>query len=355
MISSLPKTMLAYRLLEWQQPPQLVETDVPSISAGEVLIKVAGNGLCHSDLTMMELPGSIGELIGWQMPFTLGHEVGGWIAAIGADVNGFEVGQAVALVSPSSCGVCALCLRGHDSACPHGLAGRGYGRDGGLAQFVKARAPRDVVAIGSLDPRVAAPLTDAGATSYHGVRKVLHKLTPGSTAVVIGAGGLGAFAIQILRALSPATVIAIDNNEPRLAYATELGAHHTISGVDKTTAGALRRITNGEGATAVLDFVGIDSTIDVGVGSVQPFGTYAIIGSNGGTLKRQWYGGLPRDGEVINFQGSSVSDAHDVVRLAEQGLIRSDADLFTLDNVTQAYEALHHGHLRGRAVVTPND
>ena len=61
-----------------------------------------------------------------------------------------------------------------------------------------------------------------------------------------------------------------------------------------------------------------------------------------------------RDGEVINFQGSSVSDAHDVVRLAEQGLIRSDADLFTLDNVTQAYEALHHGHLRGRAVVTPN-
>jgi propanol-preferring alcohol dehydrogenase len=212
-----------------------------------------------------------------------------------------------------------------------------------------------VISIGSLDPRIAAPLTDAGATSYHGVRKVLHKLTPGSVAVVIGAGGLGAFAVQMLRALSPATVIAIDNNPPRLAYATEIGAHHTIAGVDASTAGELRRLTNGEGATAVLDFVGIDATIDVGVAAVQPFGTYAVIGSNGGTLKRPWYGGLPRDGEVINFQGSSVADAHDVVRLAEQGLIRSEADLFTLQNVEQAYDALHHGSLRGRAVVTPNE
>ncbi|MUH49822.1 MAG: alcohol dehydrogenase catalytic domain-containing protein [Actinobacteria bacterium] len=345
--------MLAYRLLEWQQPPQLVEVDVPRIGPGEVLVKVAGNGLCHSDLTMMAIPGSIGEMIGWHMPFTLGHEVGGWIESIGADVTGFDVGQAVALVSPSSCGTCGLCLRGRDSACPHGLAGRGYGRDGGLAQFVAARAPRDVVPIGSLDPRHAAPLTDAGATSYHAVRKVLHKLTPGSTAVVIGAGGLGAFAVQILRALSPATVIAIDNNPARLGYATELGAHHTATGVDPQTAGQVRRLTNGEGATAVLDFVGIDATIEMGVGAVQPYGTYAVIGSNGGTFKRPWYGGLPRDGEVINFQGSSVSDAHEVVRLAEQGLIRSDADLFTLDNVAEAYDALHNGRLRGRAVVTP--
>jgi propanol-preferring alcohol dehydrogenase len=347
--------MLAYRLLEWQQPPELVEVEVPTIGAGEVLVKVAGNGLCHSDLTMMQLPGSIGEMIGWRMPFTLGHEVGGWIAALGPEVTGFEIDQAVALVSPSSCGVCGLCLRGHDSACAHGLAGRGYGRDGGLAQFVVARAPRDVVPVGSLDPRVAAPLTDAGATSYHGVRKVIHKLTPGSIAVVIGAGGLGSFAVQMLRALSPCTVIAIDNNPARLSYATELGAHHTILGVDAQTAAELRRTTNGDGATAVLDFVGIDATIDIGVGAVQPYGTYAVIGSNGGTLKRPWYGGLPRDGEAINFQGSSVADAHDVIRLAEQGLIRSDADLFSLHDVGRAYDALHHGRLRGRAVVTPND
>jgi alcohol dehydrogenase, propanol-preferring len=346
-------TMLAYRMLDWQQPPQTVEIDVPSAASGQVLIEVAGNGLCHSDLTMMEMPAEIGRMIDWHMPFTLGHEIGGRIAAIGRDVTGFEVGQAVALVSPSSCGVCSFCLRGHDSACPHGLKGRGYGRDGGLAQFVVANAPRDVIAIGTLDPRVAAPLTDAGATSYHGVRKVLHKLIPGSTAVVIGAGGLGSFAIQLLRSMSPATVIAVDNNPDRLAYVSDLGAHHTVSGVDENTAAELSRITNGEGATVVLDFVGIDRTIAVGVGATQPYGTYGVIGSNGGTFKRPWYGGLPRDGEIIHFQGSSVSDAHEVVKLAEQGLIRSDADLFTFDRVTDAYDALHHGTLRGRAVVTP--
>lgn len=347
--------MLAYRLLHWQQPPQLVEVDIPMAGSGQVLVEVAGNGLCHSDLTMMQMPASVGEMIGWRMPFTLGHEIGGRIAAIGPDVTGFDVGQAVALVSPSSCGVCKLCVRGLDSACPHGLAGRGYGRDGGLAQFVVARAPRDVVPIGALDPRVAAPLTDAGATSYHGVRKVLHKLTPGSTAVVIGAGGLGSFAVQLLRALSPATVIAVDNNPDRLNYVTELGAHHAVVGVDGATAAELKRVTNGEGATVVLDFVGIDLTIAVGVGAVQPYGTYGVIGSNGGTFTRPWYGGLPRDGEIIHFQGSSVADAHDVVRLAEQGLIRSDADLFPLDRVGDAYDALHLGTLRGRAVVTPND
>src|SRR3954447_6459183 len=139
------ETMLAYRLLEWQQPPQLVETDVPRAGVGQVLVEVAGNGLCHSDLTMMQMPREIGEMIDWHMPFTLGHEVGGRIAGVGADVVGFEIGEAVALTSPSSCGVCAFCIRGHDSACPHGLKGRGYGRDGGLAQFVLANAPREVV------------------------------------------------------------------------------------------------------------------------------------------------------------------------------------------------------------------
>lgn len=351
---TVPSTMLAYRLLAWQEPPQLVEADVPTPSPGQVLVQVAGNGLCHSDLTMMQMPAEIGQMIDWHMPFTLGHEIGGWIAALGSGVTGFDVGQGVALISPASCGTCALCLRGRDSACPHGLKGRGYGRDGGLAHYVVADAPRSVVPIGSLDPRNAAPMTDAGATSYHAVRKVLHKLTPGSTAIVIGAGGLGAFAVQLLRVLSPAMVIAVDTNPDRLAYVAELGAHHTLSGVGRDTAAELQRVTNGEGATAVLDFVGVDHTISVGVGATQPYGTYAVIGSGSGTFKRPWYGGLPRDGEVLNFQGSSLSDAHEVVKLAEQGLIRSDADLFPLDRVADAYDALHHGTLRGRAVVTPH-
>ncbi len=103
----------------------------------------------------------------------------------------------------------------------------------------------------------------------------------------------------------------------------------------------------------MLDFVGIDSTIAAGVGAVRPYGTYALIGSGGGKLRRPW-GGLPRDAEVFYFQGSSISDAHDVVRLAEAGLVRSEADLYPLSRVEEAYDALDHGRLRGRAVVEPD-
>src|SRR3954453_15185671 len=115
------ETMLAYRLLEWQQPPPLGETDVPRPGLGKGLVEVAGNGLCHSDLTMMQMPREIGEMIDWHMPFTLGHEGGGPIAEVGAHVTGFDVGEAVALTSPSSRGMSAFCLRGRDSACRHGL------------------------------------------------------------------------------------------------------------------------------------------------------------------------------------------------------------------------------------------
>ncbi|MEY2570263.1 MAG: alcohol dehydrogenase, propanol-preferring, partial [Acidimicrobiaceae bacterium] len=102
--------MPAYRVVQWEQPPALVETTVPEPTRGEVLVRVAGNGLCHSDAMMTTMPGALGEALGWQVPFTLGHEVAGHVAALGDGVQGFAVGDAVALVSPSSCGACALCL-----------------------------------------------------------------------------------------------------------------------------------------------------------------------------------------------------------------------------------------------------
>jgi len=233
------------------------------------------------------------------------------------------------------------------------VAGRGYGRDGGLAAYVVARAPRDVIRLRTLDPLFAGPLTDAGATSYHAVRRVRPKLVPGSTAVVIGAGGLGAFAVQILRAVSPARVVAVDLNPDRLALARELGADETVVGVDDATVATLRDLTAGEGAEAVLDFVGIDASIAAGIGAVRSVGAFALVGAAGGTFPQPWYGGLPKDADVFNFQGSTIADAHEVVALAEAGRIQSLVDVFPFDQVSEAYEALDQGRLRGRAVVTP--
>lgn len=345
--------MVAYRIGAWGRPPELVEVPVPEPGPGEVLVEVAGNGLCHSDLTMAQMPGEVAEALGWHLPFTLGHEVGGRIAGLGAGVSGYGEGEAVALVSPTSCGTCAACRRGHDSACPHGLAGRGYGRDGGLARYVVAPAPRAVVKIGALDPLIAGPLTDAGATSHHAVDRVVPRLPEGSTAVVVGAGGLGAFAVQLLRALTPARVVAVDTNPDRRALALDLGAHEVIEDVGALGAG--RDAARGLGAVeVVLDFVGIDATIAGGLAAVRPYGAYGLVGSAGGTLRRPWFGTLPRDADVFTFQGSSLADVHAVVALAEAGLVRSDVDVFPLSRVGEAYAALDSGTVRGRAVVTPD-
>ena len=341
------RKMTAYRMIDWEKPPQMVEVNVPQPGPGEMLVKVAGNGLCHSDLVMGMIPETFGQMNGWNMPFTLGHEIGGWIEDLGAGVDGFSIGDPVALVTPQSCGTCSYCLRGHDNCCERSLAGRGYGRDGGLAQYVCVRGTREVIKLNTIDPMTAGPLTDAGATSYHAVKRILPRLYPGTTAVVIGAGGLGSFAVQFLRILSPARVVAVDTNPARLDFATEIGAHEALNGITVSTAQEILELTKGQGAAAVLDFVGIDETIEAGLASVRKAGAFALVGAGGGTLNQPWYLSLPKDAEVFTFQGGTITDTHEVLALAETGLIRNEIDVFPLSRVAEAYEKLDRGELRG--------
>lgn len=344
--------MRAFRMVGWRRAPQLVRVEIPRPGAGQVLVRVAGNGLCHSDITMMQMPAEIGTALGWRMPFTLGHEVGGWVHEVGDGDVDLRPGQPVAVISPHSCGECAACTRGLDSACERGGVGRGYGSDGGLAEFVRVDSTRDLVPLDNLDPMHAGPLTDAGATSHHAVARVLPRLAEGSWAVVIGSGGLGAFAIQLLRALSPASVLAVDLNPARREIASDLGAHAVLDGVRDDTSARVADIVGGA-ADAVLDFVGSDDTIGTGLPLVRPGGAFALVGAGGGTFRRPWFGGLPREADVFTFQGSTIADAHAVIALAEGGRIRSEIDEFPLDRAADAYKALEAGKLRGRAVVVP--
>jgi propanol-preferring alcohol dehydrogenase len=345
--------MRAFRMTEWLQAPQAVEIGVPEPGPGQVLVRVAGCGLCHSDLAMRQLPRDLGQQLGWSMPYTLGHETGGHVAAFGAGVAGFCEGDAVVLVSGTSCGACWYCVRGLDNSCPKGLVGRGYGRDGGLADYVLVDDPRGLLKVNSLDPRTAGPLTDAGATAYHAVRRALPRILPGGTAVVFGAGGLGAFAVQFLRILSAARVVAVDSRPARLEHARELGAHDTLVGVDESTQTDLRVLTDGRGADAVLDFVGVGATIAAGVAAVRSGGAFGLVGASGGKLDNAWYGNLPKDGEIFTFQGSTIADVQEVIALAGAGLIRNDVEEFSFDDAGQAYAKLRTGTLRGRAVVVP--
>ena len=343
--------MKAYRMLRWGEPPQMTEVDVPRPAAGQVLIKVAAVGVCGSDPKMCKLPEVVGEMFNWHMPFTLGHEVGGWIEEVGAGVSGFTKGEAVALVSSHSCGGCSFCLEGADINCREGHYGRGYGRDGGLAAYVLVEHTREIIKLNTLDPTTAGPLTDAGSTAYHGVRRVLPKLKPGSTAVVIGVGGLGSFALQFLKVLSPARVIAVDISLVRLAYSQELGADAVIDNRDDSAAVQLAGILGDEGAAVVMDFVGTDATIDMGVSCLRKGGSFALIGSNGGKLNKAWYGALPKDGEIFTYEGATIMDTREVIALAEEGKIRNDVDLYSFAEVEQAYDKLVRGELQGRAVI----
>ena len=340
--------MTAYQLVEWGAPPEFREVDVPSPAPDEVLVKVAGVGLCHSDFMFLDSPPGV---IPWELPFTLGHESAGWVQHLGADVHDLAVGQPVAVAGIHSCGRCQYCLRGQDNYCPRGTSGRGYGEDGGLAHFLVVPR-RELVPLTSLDPRRVGPLTDAGATSYHAVKRALPKLVPGSTAVVIGAGGLGSYAVQFLRRLSGARVIAVDLVPQRLELAAELGAHEGIVS-DGDTSTRVRDLTSGLGATAVFDFVGDDTTMKMALASAATLGTVAIVGAGGGTAKISW-GVLPLECDFYIPMAASISDLHEVIALAEAGDVRVEVELFDFDRAPEAYDRFREGALRSRAVVTPN-
>lgn len=178
-----------------------------------------------------------------------------------------------------------------------------------------------------------------------------------STVAVFGSGGLGSFAIQFLRLLTAAEVIAFDRSEDKRDLALQLGAHRAINGVDASTAEQIRTASGGRGADVVLDFVGADATINAGVAAVRPGGAFGVLGAAGGSLTTPggWFHLLPKDGQVFTFQGSNVADIQSVIALAQRGLITSPVETFPADQVELAYERLHDGELHGRAVVTFTD
>jgi len=348
------ETMRAFRMTEWQAPPELVEIPVPEPGPGEVRIKVAGNGLCQSDLHMPELPPQMGEILGWQMPFTLGHEVGGWIDRLGQGVEGYEEGQAVALVSTRSCGGCHECDAGFDNACDMNQRGRGYGMNGGIADYLVIESTRPLIPIEKLDPKLAGPLTDAGTTSYHGVRRVKDKLGPGRTALVIGAGGLGGFAIQYVKILTEARLIVVDVAKDKLARAKELGADEVLEGTREDLAAEIMKLTEGRGCDAVLDFVGNDATIANSIGVLAKLGTYAVVGAEQGKLDMPLMGALGgKNASIISFIGGTDADTRAAVALGDQGLLRNDVELFDLEDAATAFDRLSKGQITGRGIIVP--
>ena len=345
--------MKAFQLTNWQQDGELREVPEPEPRPGEVLVRIAGAGACHSDLHIMyEFEAGLAP---WSLPFTLGHENAGWVEALGTGVDGLEPGEPVAVYGAWGCGRCARCLVGAENYCeaPAALGSPvgGLGRDGGMAPLMVVPSPRYVVPLGGLDPVEAAPLTDAGLTPYHAVKRSLHLLVPGSTAVVIGVGGLGHLAVQMLAALSPATVVAVDERPGALVLASEVGAHHVVASGPAAIA-EIRDATAGRGADVVLDFVGSDATLGLGAAVVRGLGHLTLVGIAGGTLPVSFFS-VAYEASISTTYWGTLPELAEVLALAAARRIRARIERFPLERAGDAYAAMRAGTLLGRAVVVP--
>ncbi|WP_433734493.1 NAD(P)-dependent alcohol dehydrogenase [Nocardia sp. CA-129566] len=334
---------------------ELRKVAVPEIGPTDLLLRVGAAGICHSDLHVLHIPFKMRE-----EPLTLGHEVAGTIEAVGSNVDGRVAGERGIVYLCWSCGVCRECVSGNENVCL--AAGRtamppcpGLGPDGGMAEYIRIPAS-SFVPIGDLDFLQAAPLADAALSSYHAIEGARAQLRPGSVAVVIGIGGLGHVAVQILTATSAAQVIAVDISEDKLALATRCGAAEGLLGGADTAREILDR-TDGRGADAVFDFVGVDATASLAVESVAPNGAYRMIGLGGGapeiTAGPAGGPGWPWGASVRKSYGGTKSDLINSVALARSGRLTVEVERFDLADGRAALDRLEHGLVTGRAVLVP--
>ncbi len=347
--------MRALQYREVGTAPELVDVPRPRPAAGEVLIRILAAGACHSDLGIMGL-NERQYLRDYPLPLTLGHEAAGEVVEVGEGVDPAVIGDHVLVYAAWGCGACRLCLEGKENYCPRarreGIRPPGLGAPGAMAEFMIVQDVRHLFALGALDPVQAVALTDAGLTAYHAVARALPALAgEGAVALVIGVGGLGHVAVQILEALSTATVVAVDTNPTKRELALRLGAEEAWDADDETLARVLD-LTDGIGAQAVLDFVGVQATVDLATRAASVEAEIGLVGIGGGAAL-VGFGRVAYDAAVRVPYWGSRPELREVIALAREGRVVIEVERFALEEAPEAYRRLEQGSLAGRAVIVP--
>jgi NAD+-dependent secondary alcohol dehydrogenase Adh1 len=326
-------------LREYHAPLELIEKPEPEpLAPRDVVVKIGGAGVCATDLHAQE---GLMEPAGLKPPIVLGHENAGWVHAVGEDVTTAKPGDAVLVYPAYSCGLCVNCRRALDMHCErHQFFG--LTKDGGFADYVLVDERSLIPLPSGVEPAAVAPHSDAGITAYHAVKKLLPRLAPGTTSVVIGVGGVGHIALQLLRVLGGGSVLAVDTDERRRKLAAELGADD----------GDVREATNGAGADVVIDFVATDATHAAGLDMLARRGLYSTVG----------YGGMitiPSVAMVVgetaiagNLVGSWI-DLWELLQLHGRGDVTLRTEMHPLGAVNDVLAALREGEVTGRAVLVP--
>lgn len=343
--------MRAVRFVGVGHRPRIEDVPRPVPGPGQLLVKIGGAGVCHSDLHIMD------EELGFTAPFTLGHENAGWVAECGQGVTGFKEGDAVAVYGAWGCGRCHACQTSMENYCENwaqmGGFGGGLGFDGGMADYMLVPAARLLVPLDGLAPAVAAPLSDAALTPYHAIKRALPMLGADAVAVVLGVGGLGHMAVQLLRALCPAHIVAADVDDGKLRQAQALGADDIVNNRDAAAAAErIRAITGPRGAGLVLDCVGVQATIDLGGLLLGRNSIWTIVGLGGG--HHDFHHGSTPYGTTLSipYWGSRV-ELMEVIAMAREGRIHAETVESPLTEAVEVYEQLRAGRIAGRAVLVP--
>jgi len=339
----------AVRLHGYHQQPVVEEVAEPTVSSPlDVVVKIGGAGVCRTDLHIIE--GQWEQAMGPALPYTIGHENAGWVHEIGSGVTDLQVGDTVILHPTPTCGLCRACRAGQDMHCTNSSF-PGLDSDGGMAEYLLTSARACVKLDPSTQPKDVAALADAGITAYHAVRKAIPLLYPGTTCVVIGAGGLGHIGVQCLAALTASTIVVVDRNPDALKLAEQLGAHHTVVS-DGGQVAAVQELTDGAGADVVLDFVAEQGAENDGFAMTRPGGSYYVIGY-GGTLNVPTLDIISTERNIVGNIVGTYNELAELMVLAQTGRVTLHTSTYPLDAAVEAIQDLDAGRVRGRAILVP--
>ena len=337
--------MKAAVLRKLRQPLRIETVARPEPGVGEILIRVAACGVCHSDLHAVDGDWTPGPVL----PLIPGHEVTGHVAALGPGAGGFKIGEPVGVPWMfSACGACEFCLAGQETICPKAEA-TGYTKPGGYAQFMTApgafvgRLPKGA------DLYALAPILCAGVTTYRGLKRC--GLRAGQWVSVLGIGGLGHIAVQYARAMG-LRVAAIDIDDSKLRLARRLGAE-LLANAGELDAPALIRKRIG-GSHGAIVTAASPKAFEQAVELLRPGGTCIYIGIPGGRQERIRNSVAALVGRELTLRGSNVgtrSDLAEAIAFAANGLVRTEIERQPLARANQVLDRMRKGRILGRVVL----
>ena len=346
--------MISQDIVEWGKPLQQAVRETPTPQGSQVLVKVKYCGVCHSDVHIRDGYFDLGggrkfnmADRGMKLPVTMGHEPYGTVLSGGQDAGPLPIGQDRLVYPWTGCGHCARCLEGLDNWCP---APRyiGVQTPGGYADHVLVPHSRYLIDATGIDPSFAPILACSGLTTYSAARKLM-PCQPSDWIVVMGAGGLGLMAVAMLKAMGHENIAVCEIDESKWATAKDMGAQATFNPAQADALRELQALSGG--VWGVIDFVGAESTANLGVACLRKGGRYVVVGLYGGEIPLSLVTLAQR---AITIQGSyvgSLEELREVVALAQTGKLKSiPVGYCSMGEVSDVLDRLKAGKVLGRVV-----